>query len=136
MVNISADLQFGMDMEDRVLTLLKEKVNKNIIQTPKYHSFDYLDASNNTFYELKTRRVKHDTYGDTMCGYCKLKFAKENTDNNYIFLFKFTDGLYYHKWDKYKHYDMRAGGRCDRGKVEISNYFYIKKEDLKKFENI
>ena len=97
MVNISADLQFGMDMEDRVLTLLKEKVNKNIIQTPKYHSFDYLDASNNIYYELKTRRVKHDTYPDSMVGYCKLKFAKENTDNNYIFLFKFTDGLYYHK---------------------------------------
>ena len=136
MVNINTDLQFGLEMEDKILTLLKEKVNKNIIKTSKYHSFDYCDASNNTFYELKTRRNKHDAYPDTMCGYCKLKFAKENPDNKYIFLFCFTDGLYYHKWNIDKEYSVRAGGRCDRGSLEIANYFYIKTEDLKKFENI
>ena len=130
------DLKFGMEAEDKVLILLKNKINKNIIQTPKFHSFDYFNPETKTYYELKTRRNRHDTYSDTMCGACKLKFAEENPENKYVFLFKFINGLYYHNWIKEKLYDMRAGGRCDRGRIELSNYFYIKKEDLQKFENI
>jgi len=133
MMTKNEDLKFGMEAEDKVLTLLKNKINKNIIQTPKYHSFDYFDASNNTYYELKTRRVKHNAYADTMCGVNKLKWAEEHPENKYVFLFKFTDGLFYHNWLCDKLYDMRAGGRCDRGRVELSNYFYIKKEDLVPF---
>ena len=38
----------------------------------------------NTYYELKTRRVKHDTYPDTMCGANKLNFAEQNPENKYM----------------------------------------------------
>ena len=129
-----SDLIFGMEMEDKVLNLLKEKVNKNITQTLNYHSFDYHDSSTDTYYELKSRRVRHDAYPDTMVGYCKLTFAKTHPENKYTFLFQFTDGLYYHDWNPDKKYSVRTGGRCDRGRPEISDYFFIKKTDLLKFE--
>tara|TARA_R110002110_G_scaffold303252_2_gene517333 strand:+ start:432 stop:839 length:408 start_codon:yes stop_codon:yes gene_type:complete len=128
------DLQFGMEMETKTLTLLKEKVNKNITQTLNFHSFDYFCSESNTYYELKSRRVKHDAYADTMCGYNKLKWAKQHPENKYVFLFQFTDGLYYHDWKADKKYSVRKGGRCDRGSLEIADYFFIKKTDLLKFD--
>ena len=131
-----SDLQFGMEMETKTLTLLKEKVNKNITQTLNYHCYDYFCAESNTYYELKSRRVKHDAYPDTMVGYNKLKWAKEHSENKYVFLFQFTDGLYYHNWNPDKEYSVRTGGRCDRGSLEISDYFYIKKYDLAKFNKL
>ena len=72
MVNIATDLQFGLEAEDRVLSLLQNKVDINITPTPQFHSFDYFCSSTDTYYELKTRRNKHDTYPDTMVGVCKL----------------------------------------------------------------
>lgn len=136
MVNISKDLKYGLVAEDKVFTLLKEKINKNIIQTPQFHSFDYFDTSANKYYELKTRRCSHKQYPDTMVGKNKLTFAKENPDNEYIFIFNFTDGIYYHNWNKTNLYRTQIGGRYDRGRPELNEYFYIKREDLQKFENI
>jgi|TARA_R110001599_G_scaffold319702_2_gene529578 hypothetical protein len=136
MVFIGKDLQFGLEAEDKILSILQNKVDINITPTPQFHSFDYFCSSTKTYYELKTRRVKHDTYPDTMCGACKLKFAKEHPENKYVFLFNFTDGLYYHNWKEDKLYDIKIGGRYDRGRPELNEYFYIKKNDLAKFENI
>ena len=131
-----SDLKFGLELETKTLTLLQEKVNKNIIKTPDFHSYDYFCSESNTYYELKSRRVKHDAYPDTMVGYCKLTFAKQHPENKYTFLFQFTDGLYYHDWNPDKKYSVRKGGRCDRGSLEISDYFYIKKYDLAKFNKL
>ena len=136
MVNIATDLQFGLEAEDRVLSLLQNKVDINITPTPQFHSFDYFCSSTDTYYELKTRRNKHNTYPDTMVGVCKLNYAKEHPDKKYVFLFNFTDGLYYHNWKKDKLYDIKMGGRNDRGRPEINQYFYIKVKDLEKFEKL
>ena len=132
MLNISTDLQFGLEAEDKILSILQNKVDINITPTPQFHSFDYFCASTKTYYELKIRRNKHDTYADTMCGYNKLKFAKEHPENKYVFLFNFTDGLYYHNWKEDKIYSVKIGGRCDRGRPELNEYFYINKNDLTK----
>tara|TARA_R110002153_G_scaffold87603_1_gene216444 strand:+ start:288 stop:686 length:399 start_codon:yes stop_codon:yes gene_type:complete len=128
MVNIKKDLQFGLAQEDKVLSILQTKINKNIIKTSQFHPFDYF--CDNIYYELKTRRNKHDTYNDTMCGYNKLTFAKENPQYTYMFIFNFTDGLYYHNWIKDKWYNVKISGRSDRGKLELQEYFYINKKDL------
>ena len=130
MVNIKKDLEFGLAQEDKVLSILQNKVDINIIKTPQFHAFDYWCASTNTYYELKTRRKKHDTYLTTMCGYNKLQYAKEHPENKYVFLFNFTDGLYYHNWNEDKLYSVKIGGRCDRGGAELKEYFYINKNNL------
>jgi hypothetical protein len=136
MLNISTDLKFGLEAEDKILSILQNKVDINITPTPQFHSFDYFCASTKTYYELKTRRNKHDTYPDTMCGYNKLKFAKEHPENKYVFLFNFTEGLFKHDYDCDKLYSVKIGGRYDRGRAELNEYFYINKNDLAKFEDI
>ena len=133
MVNISKDLEFGLKSEDKILSLLHNKIDVDIIKTSAFHSFDYFLASNDTYYELKTRRCSHDQYPDTMVGKNKLTFALANPDNKYVFLFNFTDGLYYHNWSKDNLYNIKIGGRYDRGRPELNEYFYIKKADLIKF---
>ena len=130
MKNIKKDLQFGLEAEDKVLSILQNKINTNITKTSQFHLFDYLDSSNNIYYELKTRRIKHDTHPDTMVGYNKLKFAKNNPQYKYVFVFNFTDGLFSHNWIEDKLYNMKISGRCDRGRLELQEYFYINKKDL------
>ena len=128
MVNISKDLHFGLAQEDKVLSILQNKINTNITKTSQFHAFDYF--YDNVYYELKTRRIKHDTYTDTMVGYNKLKFAKENPQYKYVFVFNFTDGLYTHNWVEDKLYNIKISGRSDRGRLELQEYFYINKTDL------
>tara|TARA_R110001599_G_scaffold92720_1_gene242490 strand:+ start:140 stop:535 length:396 start_codon:yes stop_codon:yes gene_type:complete len=128
MVNIKKDLEFGLEAEDKVLSILQNKVDIKIIKTPQFHAFDYF--CDNIYYELKTRRNKHDTYNDTMVGYNKLQYAKDHPENKYVFLFNFTDGLYSHNWIEDKLYSVKIGGRCDRGRAELKEYFYINKNDL------
>ena len=128
MVNIKKDLQFGLESEEKVLSILQTKINKNIIKTSEFHPFDYF--CDNIYYELKTRRCSHDQYPDTMVGKNKLTFALANPDNKYVFLFNFTDGLYYHNWIKDKWYNVKISGRSDRGIQELQKYFYINKKDL------
>ena len=128
MINISTDLQFGLEAEDKVLTILQNKINTNITKTPQFHPYDYF--YDNVYYELKTRRVKHDTYPNTMVGYNKLKFAKNNPQYKYVFVFNFTDGLYSHNWIEDKLYNIKISGRSDRGRLELQEYFYINKKDL------
>ena len=136
MVNISKDLKFGLESEDKILLLLQNKIDVNITKTSAFHSFDYFLSSNDTYYELKTRRCSHDQYPDTMVGKNKLTFAQNNPDNKYIFLFNFTDGLYYHIWDKTNLYNVKVSGRYDRGRPELNEYFYIKKENLINFKEL
>jgi hypothetical protein len=133
MIDRRKDLKYGFEIEDKILSYLNNNVDKTIIKTEPYHSYDYFCEKSNTYYELKSRRNNHDKYPDTMVGHNKLRWAKEHQDFNYVFLFNFTDGLYYHNYNNSKDYDVRVAGRCDRGQPELNKYFFIKKDDLLKF---
>jgi hypothetical protein len=57
----------------------------------------------------------------------------EHLDNKtQIFLFDFTDGLYYIKYNKelFDKFDVKIGGRYDRGRVEENDYIYIPISEL------
>ena len=114
-----------------LFTKIKDKFADNLKQdTDQYALFDF--NNDKTFIELKSRRCKHDTYHDTMIGMNKVYRARENPDNEYIFCFNFTDGLYYFKHsDTYK-YSIRFAGRNDRSRDERKTYAFIPKEDLLK----
>ena len=45
-----------------------------------------------------------------------------------LFVFKFTDGIYYYEYCN-EDLPVKIGGRCDRGRPEYKNYVYI---DIKK----
>ena len=126
---MNSDLTFGIKSEEEVFTYLKTKFSE-VCKTAMNHPFDFVTSD--SYFELKTRRVNHDTYPDTMIGLNKILFARKNPDKNYVFLFKFLDGLYEHRFDPNKDYSVRRGGRTDRGSAEIKDYVYIKVCDLVK----
>lgn len=122
---MNKDIYFGLKSENDVLEFLKNDYH-DIVKTPTTsHPFDFI--SGETYFELKSRRCASTTYPDTMIGFNKLQFAKqpENVDKQFVFLFKFIDGLFIHHFDKNKEYTIRKGGRFDRFKPEISLYAFI-----------
>ena len=42
-----------------------------------------------------------------------------------IFIFMFTDGNYYYEYNKDDNFEIRKGGRKDRGYIEEQLYYYI-----------
>lgn len=123
------DYVFGKRQEKKLFLQIKENFGKDLKQdTDQFALFDF--NNENTFIELKSRRCKHDTYHDTMIGMNKVYKAKENPDNDYIFCFNFTDGLYYFKHHPNYKYTIRFAGRNDRSRDERKTYAFIPKEDL------
>lgn len=125
------DEVMGIENELAVLELLKDKHNGEVYKTPECHCMDFV--SDNTFYELKSRRCNKNTYKTTMVGLNKFEFAGA-CDRDCIFLFKFDDGLYYYKYNRTDRFDIKIGGRKDRGKEEYKKYVYIPVEKLILFE--
>jgi hypothetical protein len=121
------DYVYGIKSENEVIACLKQ-THPEILKTAQNHPFDFV--TNDTFFELKSRRNNHDTYPDTMIGYNKIQYARMNPDKNYVFLFKFLDGLYKHDFDPQKNYSVRQGGRTDRGAPEIKDYVFIPVKEL------
>ena len=71
-------------------------------------------------------------YFDTMIGYNKIKWLKDNNIVDAYFIFIFEDGNYFYKYiDDDKKCSVRDGGRKDRGKVETKSYYFIPTKYLK-----
>ena len=85
--------------------------------------FDFY--SDNKFIELKSRNFEYSKYPDTMIGLNKITYAKANPDKEFYFVFCFTNGLYYWKYNEDDQLNYRKGGRYDRGYNEIKQYAYI-----------
>ena len=66
-----------------------------------------------------------------MIGYNKIKKALELNEDVY-FIFNFTDGIYYYKFDRDKELEIKQAGRRDRGRPEIKDYYFIPIEILQK----
>ena len=60
-----------------------------------------------------------------MIGLNKIKYAQSNPDKDFYFVFAFTNGLYYWKYNADDKLNYRKGGRIDRGYKEIKEYAYI-----------
>ena len=98
----SIDIQMGLSNEDVVEPMIQKYFNESIINTKitrgKYCAYDYETSDRKTRFELKTRRVHHQTYPTILIG--KNKIIKGCTDGaQLILLFLFTDGLFYIKYD-------------------------------------
>jgi hypothetical protein len=100
-----------------------------IIKTPKGHPMDF--KSDNIYFEIKSRRCKHNTYNTTMIGYNKIQWVLNNNIKDVYFIFVFQDGDYYYKYNPTDNFDIDIGGRNDRGKPEYKKYFYIPINKLK-----
>jgi hypothetical protein len=92
------DLNFGLGCENLILETIKTYFNDDIKKNNnKYAFFDFM--GNDCMYELKSRRVNHNTYSTTIFPKHKI----DNTDSlnkKRVLLFGFNDGLYYIEYDK------------------------------------
>tara|TARA_R100000935_G_scaffold15780_1_gene31584 strand:- start:7375 stop:7761 length:387 start_codon:yes stop_codon:yes gene_type:complete len=123
------DMDFGLKSETNLYTLIKDTFDEELTPTEDHFAiFDF--ESPKTLVELKTRKCASTTYPDTMIGLNKIEYANKNNDKTIIFCFSFTDGLYYFKHQEEYNYNVRYGGRFDRGRKEVKKYCYIKRENL------
>lgn len=127
---LNKDLSMGRKNENKFKNFLEE--SENIILKrfrDKYSELDF--RCGKRLIELKSRNNPHNRYPDTMCGYNKIIKARKKIKIGYTveIYFLFTDGLY--KWNFVDDaFNVRMGGRDDRGKYEYKDYAYIPIEDL------
>jgi hypothetical protein len=119
------DYEFGRQSETTVLDTLKTFFNDSTIvpSTDKFDRYDFIGAG--CKYELKTRRLTRNRFATTMLPLGKL--LSENPENN-IFLFQFTDGLYYIRYDKetFSTFNVAPFCRQDRSGFDAEqDYIYI-----------
>ena len=96
--SLKNDIEFGNIAEIDVIKLLRVHFGEDILKnTYRYAIYDAKCKETNTSYEIKARRCKVDSYATTIIPYSKI--LKKQDDDKLIFVFQFTDGLYYIKYD-------------------------------------
>lgn len=111
----------GIQSEKDILPIIQQYFDDNIIPTTAtYDRYDY--KGTNYVYELKTRTNEYLKYPTTMISLLKTKQV------NSIFLFCFTDGLYYIKYNKeqFDQYEVKKFTKY----TKPVDYIYIPITDL------
>lgn len=93
------NVKYGLSQENEVLNILKDhfkipnlRKTVNIYSTMDFTSEDYE-------FELKSRKFEYNKYPTTIIGDNKIQYAATH-HKTIIFVFKFTDGIYFIKYDK------------------------------------
>lgn len=130
-MSITPDHRLGFSSEERNYKIIRATFGKDLNPTSRWNPFDF--ESETTVIELKTRRCPSTQYPDTMVPEHKIK--KIPPGKECIFVFSFTDGMFYHKYDSKITYRVAKSGRYDRGRPEICDYCFIPVKDLILVEN-
>jgi hypothetical protein len=102
MVHVPKWYAFGKVQEARVLPVIREKFQRDIIASEgQYAKYDFYDDDYN--YELKSRTFHYRKYDTTMI---QLNKTCKCDEKGLMLLFNFTDGVYYieyneEQFDKY-----------------------------------
>jgi hypothetical protein len=114
-----ADIAFGEASEMTNLDILQNFLDTTLERKGGYAVFDYENPSKTIFVELKTRRIRHDTYDTALIGLNKVAFCNTINDVDYWFAYCYTDGIFVIKYDKELfdtfevRHDYRRGPRDD-----------------------
>ena len=125
-----ADQVFGQEKEKELLPILSKYFNFVLKPKHRYFVFDY--ECDTAFIELKSRRGIRTEYPTTIVGKNKIDYA-DKCNKDVYFVFNFSDGLFYWKYDKEeigKRVKIGLCGRVDRGKREIKEYCFVDVELL------
>jgi hypothetical protein len=95
---LNADLAFGLPKEDPVLDKLRKHFEEEIAKST-YQYCPHDGFSKTTEYEIKSRRNRYNQYPTTIIPCSKVRNMKRD---RLVFVFNFTDGLYYIEYDKEK----------------------------------
>ena len=125
------DYDFGTQKEDDITTTLNKFFNDELIK-PENKKSKYDFKGKETYYEVKSRTNKYDEYPTTMIAQNKI------LTGNQIFVFNFTDGIYYIKYDKeiFDKFEKKLFKRSYRPDIKTfeSLYIYIPIEQLTKIK--
>ena len=128
------DYEIGRNNEIQLLDTLKKRFSLTLELTNRFHTFDYYCEKNKIYIELKCRSNMKDKYESTMIGFNKIEKAILCSPEYCIyFVFQFKDGLFYWKFNmnELQSFEIKQGGRTDRGTAEISKYLFIPVKILK-----
>jgi hypothetical protein len=132
---VQRDYKFGIFQENEKQKIIDKYLNLNTIKLSDNHCYDFYDANNKTFIEIKSRNVQYNTYPDTVVGKNKIDYiSSQSNDHTFYFIFNFTDGMYYIKYEKelFETFTVKLFGRYDRGRKEFNNYLFIPINHLNK----
>ena len=122
------DYDFGINEETKQEEIIKKQFGE-IKRTNGYCKYDFYNDE--CIFELKSRNNKHDKYPTTLIAEDKII---NKLKQKQIFIFNFTDGLYYIEYNKEKfdNYPLELFKRFDRlGHTDIKKkYYYIPITDL------
>jgi hypothetical protein len=115
------DYTFGTSEEEKLLPKLAEFFNEPLRKTHKTCRWDY--ESDTTCYEMKSRKNTYSAYPTTL-----LPFDKITGEKKQVFLFNFTDGLYYIEYDPvlFETFEVKDFRRWRQGVNDLQKpYLYI-----------
>jgi len=125
---LKADLNFGLPKEDPVIQRLSEFFNETVEkETYQYSPFDA--SSKTTKYEIKSRRNRYLQYPTTIIPVDKT----QRIEGRLVFVFNFTDGLYYIVFDKeaFAKYEIKPVSAFRAGGIKtLKDHFFIPIKDL------
>ena len=128
------DLALGELKENAIQSVIDKAFKCKTEKLPPFFPYDFKDLTTNTYFEHKGRRNEYNKYPTTMIGQNKIDFANKHPDNDYVFIYGFSDNNYYIRYDKelFSSFEIKKGGRFDREGPEIKQYLYIPIEHLTK----
>jgi hypothetical protein len=125
------DYQYGIQQQTKILPQLEGFFKDELKEaTDKFAKYDYEGLT--TSYELKSRNNKKDTYPTTCLPADKVC---ESHTKKQVYLFNFTDGLYYIPYDKgvFDTFEKKPFRRYRQGvNDKEKDYLYIPVESLRK----
>lgn len=122
------DYEFGRVSEQTIKPILERYFDDELSDTASYSQYDWRGRKN--VYELKTRRNAYNKYPTTMIG-------ADKVCDNAIFIFAFTDGIYYIPYDEeqFKEFVCQDFRRFRQGVRDVEKpYYYIPIECLRRIE--
>jgi hypothetical protein len=123
--SLEADIEFGTAKECQVIPQLKEYFKEPEMERSK-DKYSPSDAySPTTDYEIKSRRNAYSKYPTTIIGVNKIRAKKP--DRKLVFVFHFTDGLYYIEYTEevFSAFEVKNVKAIRRGgnQTETPHYF-------------
>jgi hypothetical protein len=112
---MASDYAFGLASQVAILPRLRAFFGDDL--TPTVGQFNHYDyESPSAVYELKTRRITHDSYPTTLIGANKVNPAHPKRQ---VYIFNFIDGTYYIRYDKaiFDTFELAPFARNDPGFV-------------------
>lgn len=126
MVNFEGDYYFGEEQQQLIKPILEAKFGM-LKSNDRYSKYDF---ENESYYiEVKTRKNSYNTYPTTLLTSNKIT----KTDRSLIFIFNFTDGIYYIEYDEkiFNCFEKKLFSRINK-KFDMKDYYYIPIDMLKK----